>query len=680
VSRGYDLPKWLERGPTNIPGRTKCIAIDPTDPKKYILATAGGGLWRTTDGGATWTNTDGLPRITFTWVEFDQNDPKRVWASTGENWGGVSGQPGDGLYFSSDRGATWKKWQTSPNEPYIDRILVGYGRPGYLWASGIRGIYVSVDSGATWTQSETRPTYMLRRFTGGISSFTDYLYAAVFDNVKGWGATYSNDGGKTWQDFSGGWGGIGAGSPTCATIQVSGDGQTVYLATSFGDQDNQNMRLFKTSVASKNFQEIAITSPKRPALCWYSYDLAVDPLDENHLFMTAVNVWESMDGGATWAIVDAPGVHADAHQFILKSYSQGATKNLLYVTTDGGAYQGYKYKDLDDYKWKWNQISKGVGSTQFWSVDGRANGFVTGGTQDNGTISVDTGTLQGDEWIGADGSTVAVDYNDPSYIYGSTQYCGVYRSRDGGKTAEYIADSFPAAGDKDFSPFVPMLKLDPNDSTKLWVTGAWLYRSVDAKITDPKSVQWQLVFASGLGGDGGPSAFAFGKNNAGLPSKVAYVATIDGRVFRTADRTKNYPTWTPLEDNIALDKLPNIYVTSIFVDPTNHQRLYLTFGYYSSSSVYRSVDGGVTWTNLAGSGISALPACPANTVVENASGTLLHVGTTFGIFTTSLTSPQPEWHPSTDQLVGTSVEELRYAPDDPELLFAATHGRGIWIS
>jgi hypothetical protein len=94
ASSRYDLPKWLERGPTNIPGRTKCIAIDPTDPKKYILATAGGGLWRSADGGATWTNTDGLPRITFTWVEFDQNDPKRVWASTGENWGGVSGQPG----------------------------------------------------------------------------------------------------------------------------------------------------------------------------------------------------------------------------------------------------------------------------------------------------------------------------------------------------------------------------------------------------------------------------------------------------------------------------------------------------------------------------------------------------------------------------------------------------------
>jgi hypothetical protein len=175
-------------------------------------------------------------------------------------------------------------------------------------------------------------------------------------------------------------------------------------------------------------------------------------------------------------------------------------------------------------------------------------------------------------------------------------------------------------------------------------------------------------------------AFAFGKKNAGLPSKVAYVATTDGRVFRTADRTKNAPTWTALEDNLTKDKLPNIYVTSIFVDPANHQRLYLTFGYYSSSSVYRSVDGGTTWTNLAGSGSYALPACPANTVVENASGTLLHVGTTFGIFTTSLTSPQPEWHPSTDQLVGTSVEELRYAPDDPELLFAATHGRGIWMS
>jgi hypothetical protein len=148
--------------------------------------------------------------------------------------------------------------------------------------------------------------------------------------------------------------------------------------------------------------------------------------------MTAVEIWESTDGGATWAVVDAPGVHADAHHLILKSYPQGATKNLLYVTTDGGAYQGYKYKDLDEYKWKWNQISKGVASTQFWSVDGLANGFVTGGTQDNGTISVGTGTLQGTDYTGGDGSTVAIDYTNPSFIYGSYQNCRVFRSRDAG--------------------------------------------------------------------------------------------------------------------------------------------------------------------------------------------------------------------------------------------------------
>lgn len=678
-SSRYDLPKWLERGPTNIPGRTKCIAIDPTDPKKYILATAGGGLWRSADGGATWTNTDGLPRITFTWVEFDQNDPKRVWASTGEAWGGVSGQPGDGLYFSSDRGATWKKLQTSPDYPFFDRILVGYGHPGYLWASGVGGIYVSDDNGATWTQRESRPVMMLRRFTGG-ASFTDYLYATVYDKVKGWGATYSNDGGITWQDFTGGWGGIGDDTPDCATIQVSGNGQTIFFATSYGDQMNTNMRLFTANPYTYTFSEVPITSPGRPGLCAYSYDLAVDPLNDDHLFMTAVNIWESTDGGNTWAIVDAPGVHVDAHQFILKSYPQGATKNLLYVTTDGGAYQGYRYQDLDEYKWDWNHISNGVASAQFWSVDGFSNGFATGGTQDNGTISIGNQTLKGTIWLGGDGSTVSIDHNDPNYIYGSTQYCGVSRSRDGGKTSEYIADSLPFAWNKDLSPFVPMLKLDPNDSTKLYVGGFRLYRTVNAKVTDPASMQWQTVFSSALGGQTSPTAFAFGKSNAGLPSKVMYVATGDGRVYRTADRTKTYPTWTTLEDNLTLDKMPDAYATSIFVDPTNHQRLYITFGYYSSSTVYRSIDGGATWKDMGGSGFYALPAVPANTVVENPSKTLLHVGTTFGIFTTSLTGTDPQWHPSSDKLVGTSVEELRYAPDDPELLFAATHGRGIWIS
>jgi hypothetical protein len=36
-------------------GRTRDLAIDPTNPSRMFLATATGGIWRTTDAAATWT-------------------------------------------------------------------------------------------------------------------------------------------------------------------------------------------------------------------------------------------------------------------------------------------------------------------------------------------------------------------------------------------------------------------------------------------------------------------------------------------------------------------------------------------------------------------------------------------------------------------------------------------------
>ena len=46
---------WAELGPSNIGGRIRDIAADPTTQDVAYIATGCGGLWRTTDGGATFT-------------------------------------------------------------------------------------------------------------------------------------------------------------------------------------------------------------------------------------------------------------------------------------------------------------------------------------------------------------------------------------------------------------------------------------------------------------------------------------------------------------------------------------------------------------------------------------------------------------------------------------------------
>ena len=64
---------WKERGPANVPGRTRGIVILPGDPAKntWIAGSVGGGIWKTKDGGKTWVNkTPDEPNRCFLFLEF----------------------------------------------------------------------------------------------------------------------------------------------------------------------------------------------------------------------------------------------------------------------------------------------------------------------------------------------------------------------------------------------------------------------------------------------------------------------------------------------------------------------------------------------------------------------------------------------------------------------------------
>ncbi len=88
-------------------------------------------------------------------------DPKNsdvLWLGTGENSNPRSAMIGDGLYKSTDAGATWKRVGLEHSE-HIGRIqidprnsnVVYVASQGPLWSSGgDRGIYKTTDGGATW--------------------------------------------------------------------------------------------------------------------------------------------------------------------------------------------------------------------------------------------------------------------------------------------------------------------------------------------------------------------------------------------------------------------------------------------------------------------------------------------------------------------------------------------------
>src|SRR6187397_2400486 len=54
---------WNFRGPSNVGGCTRALAIDVANENNVIAGSESGGMWRSTDGGVSWTRT--IPLIGF---------------------------------------------------------------------------------------------------------------------------------------------------------------------------------------------------------------------------------------------------------------------------------------------------------------------------------------------------------------------------------------------------------------------------------------------------------------------------------------------------------------------------------------------------------------------------------------------------------------------------------------
>ena len=97
-------------GPGLTSGRISDVAIDPKNPSVWYVAAASGNLWKTDNRGNTFTPVfDRYGSYSLGAVTVDPRDSNTVWLGTGENNNQRSVGFGDGVYKSTDAGATWKR-------------------------------------------------------------------------------------------------------------------------------------------------------------------------------------------------------------------------------------------------------------------------------------------------------------------------------------------------------------------------------------------------------------------------------------------------------------------------------------------------------------------------------------------------------------------------------------------
>jgi photosystem II stability/assembly factor-like uncharacterized protein len=671
---GIASPAWVERGPANVAGRSRILVIDPRDPQRMFAGSVSGGLWRSTDGGANWAHVDDWwGNLSVPTVTLDPSDPDVMYVGTGEGFYSLAHLTrsfshfvrGAGVMKSTDGGVTWAQLPATASWLHVTRIAVSPTDPNVLLASRRPGgIARSTDGGATWTDVATG----------------EHSFQVVFDPNDGNRAVAhfcatsalthsvltSTDAGATWQPAQSGLNAVTGESsrielcyarsaPGVVYASVGGNGGSVWRSTDNGINWTQRS-----------------ASGTSTGTSYYYNALWVDPTNENVVVIGALHVWRSTDGGQTFTqttngYIMTVDPHLDVHSVVADPGYDGVTNRRVYVTTDGGVHVANNIFAAAPGS-GWADLDATMISTQFYAAAGHGSSdLLMGGTQDNGTLRIVGSNRNANLTFGGDGGQVQIDPTDSRYVYGEYQYLGVHRSSNGGASSGTITRGLGDFGSGN-SNFIAPLRLDPNNTLRLYAGGRQLWRTTNARASN---VGWTAIKPN-VGSLTSAIAIA-----PGLSDRVL-VGHNDGRLYRSSNATATSPTWTAVDDNGANDPLPDRVVTRLVFDPSDASVVYATFGGFAADNLWRSGDGGLTWQRITGTAPFALPTAPVyGMTVHPDDPDVLYAATEVGVFASD--DGGAHWTTDNDGPASVVAEEITFMHGTRRLVLA-TLGRGLWTA
>ncbi|MBC7882482.1 MAG: hypothetical protein H7Y37_14255 [Anaerolineae bacterium] len=693
-------------GPAVMGGRVSEIAMDPKNPYKFYVALGTGGLMKTEDNGASFTGIFEEESVAAVGaVAVAPSDPKVLWVGTGEANDRNSSSWGNGVYRSTDGGATWKNVGLK-NSKTIARIIAHPTDPktawvaaaGDLWSYGTgRGIYKTTDGGATWKAVLTGTAPYADRLGGGDLAIDpkdpDTLYATLYarrrqpwafvagpdatDGKDVGGIFKSTDGGNTWKKLTEGLptrtGRIGlsvyAKNPKIVyAIVQSDEGGT----SSIDEVKSKKGGVFRSEDSGEHWTRVNPLNP-RP---FYFSQIRVDPTNDKRVYVLGFIVHVSDNGGRNFREDLSKKVHSDHHALVIDPKNP----ERLLLGGDGGIYQSYSGGE------SWDHLNR-IAAGEFYriNVDQGTPYRICGGLQDNenwvgpSQVKSKEGILNAD-WIaigGGDGFYCFFDRENPNLVFAESQEGYVIRRNlANGEVKELRPE--PAEGQSGFrfhwnSPLIPSLHakgslfLAGNRVFKMSDYGkTWKAISPDLSTKDPIKT---TTTGSGAENYGVVYTLAESPKVPGL----LWAGTDDGKLWITKDEGAN---WTDLTANLPAEAQGQ-WMSRIEASSHDPQVAFLAVDAHRSSLftplAYRTADGGKTWQSISGN----LPINgPVKVVREDpVNPDLLYAGTEFGLF---VSFDQGKNWAKLGDLPTVAVDDLVVQPQTMDLV-VATHGRSLFI-
>lgn len=674
---------WLQEGPGNIGGRFNALAISPTDQDIIYAGAANGGIFKTTDGGASWNPIfDDQAYLAIGDIELDPNDENTIYVGTGDkNFGGGS-HLGNGVYKSTDAGATWT--QIGLEETSIiteiaidpadsDRIFVSTLGNTYEKTPDNRGVYRTTDGGTTWQN-----VLFISDSSGVIDmvmdpSNSDILYATGFNRINlPFQAKVTGPDAKIYKTIDGGdnWTILSNGLPTGDQSRIGlviSDVAPNTLYASYTGTSLDIVDIYKTTDAGATWAPLNVHAGGLPTNAqggfgWYFGEVYLNPYDNTQLMVPGVDMYKSEDEGLTWA-QNVPNwwdytVHADKHAVVYLS----ATSYI--IATDGGL-----YKTINNGT-TWTDIEN-IPVTQFYHIDvDKLNpGLYGGGAQDNGSMSGNASLFNlWDRLYGGDGFRISFLEDDPGGAY--------YETQNGGLTYQNsitfdVQDVSPSISTPDRVAWDMPYFI--NESTaELFVGSSEIHQMDGAPYGFYSSISPDLTRVA-MGPYVGQEKRHF-ISEIDVPlgdDDKMYVGTSDGLMWR-GDRVGLNWSWTDITGI-----LPDRYCTAVRSSPNFANTVYAGFSGYKYneevSYLYKSSDDGATWVDIS----SNLPGITVNDIliVPGYDDDYLFAALDGGVYFTE--DAGANWNYVGMDLPLATISELDIDLDNKKLI-AGTYSRSMW--